>query len=72
MSSPPLPKSSDTNSSAATDPAAHHADEDHTAAKDIVERALAILDQESRDWVKGHRRKNSMSERADPHSGGMP
>lgn len=40
--------------------------------EDVVERALAILEQESRDWVGGRSRLSPTVTAAGPHTGEKP
>jgi hypothetical protein len=52
---------------AATSPPPRHGHDAGAAAEDIVERALAILGEESQDWVEDHRGKYLISREADLH-----
>lgn len=54
------------NSQALSDLAPHHARPTGATVDDIVEQALAVLDEESRDWVQDDRRRNPTSERMGP------
>jgi hypothetical protein len=54
------------SSPALSDLAPHHARPTRAAVDDIVEQALAVLDEESHDWVQDDRRRNPISERMGP------
>jgi len=52
--------------------AACRAPEPGGAAHDIVERALAILDEESHEWMQSQRHSSASSGRVHPGPGSVP
>jgi hypothetical protein len=50
------------NSQALSDLAPQHVRPTTATVDDIVEQALAVLDEESHDWLQDDRRRNSISE----------
>jgi hypothetical protein len=58
-----------TNPPVVSDLVGHHARPTMPIVDDIVARALAVLDEESRDWLQGERRRDAISERMGPDPG---
>jgi len=58
-------------SEAVVGPAPSRARESGAAVDDVVEQALAILDEESHEWMQGQRSRNVSSRRADARPGNL-
>jgi hypothetical protein len=58
-----------TNPPAVSDLEGHRARPIKPVVDDIVARALAVLDEESRDWLRDERRRDAISERMGPDPG---
>ncbi len=56
-------------SQAVSDPSARRAGPAEASTDNIVQRALSILDEESRDWLQAGRRPNSVSPQVGPDPG---